>query len=181
MTTIVCNTEMLACDTLVSTDDFICETRIKLFHYPGYGAVALCGNLADQIPVVKWFFKGADTVSCPNGNWALLALNCDGRIFRASNNEPLYEISNYDCIGAGELIARGAYEVCNDPVKTIQAVANINHYTNDVISTYLWRDDKAYRAITVTEEFLNEQFSAKPRSKSETNAMARTFKRIETP
>lgn len=169
MTIIVCDKTCLAVDSQETIDTVKSNNCTKLYHYPRYGAVAMAGNSSCADYVARWFFcYGADPIMRKEiiGEWSAILLNTDGRMFRASDNEDVFEVKGVDCIGASAPFAYGAYAACKDVKRATFLTMQDTIYCGGGLSYYTPQTDVAVEAILIegdADEFFRRRFNVRPK------------------
>lgn len=157
MTTIVADKKTLAVDTRICIGNSATESRIKLFHKPGHGAVAVAGHTAFSELVARWIFDGAkpDDKPLPHPSseieWAAVLLNVDGRIFEFRHDVPDMEHERMCTQGSGGLVAEAVYRATGDVHKAMEIACEIDVYTSGPCSYYYSDTDESYDAIVITD------------------------------
>lgn len=136
MTTIVFDGKTLAADSQQTAGTTIIGMRNKIKDVGGF-YVAGCGRTDCIDLVINHFINGAEKPSGISANDAdVLFVNKEtGEAFRAfGDTMVMSKVSVPFFSGSGEDVARGAYQVCNDPVKALQVAIDLDAYTGGPIN-----------------------------------------------
>lgn len=127
--------------------------------------IGFTGNVATVKKFLLWFENGckySDNVA-KSKDFTCLEINGDTlnvwitKPLKNRLGKPKYyfyvfksiELSQveFNCIGSGNEYAAGAFEICNDPVKSIKVAAQYDFYTNSIIEC-MGLKDRTVKAVT---------------------------------
>ena len=136
MTTIVYDGKTLAVDSQVTAGSVIVGVRNKIQDIGGY-FVAGCGNTDGIDLVVGYLLEGKEKPSGLSANDAdVLFVNKEtGEAFLAFGDTLVMSKAVIPFFGgSGAEIAQGAYQVCNDPIKSLKVAMKLDVYTGGPIN-----------------------------------------------
>lgn len=136
MTTIVYDGKTLAVDSQVTTGSVIVGVRNKIQDIGGY-FVAGCGSTDGIDLVIGYLLEGKEKPSGLSASDAdVLFVNKEtGEAFRAFGDTLVMSKSVIPFFGgSGAEIARGAYQLCNDPVEALKVAIKIDVFTGGPIN-----------------------------------------------
>lgn len=137
MTTIVFDGKTLAVDSQVTSGSVIVGVRNKIQDIGGY-FVAGCGNTDGIDLVVGYLLGGKERPSGLSANDAdVLFVNKEtGDAYRAFGDTLVMSKAVIPFFsGSGEDVARGAYQMCKDPIKALEVAIELDVFTGGPINT----------------------------------------------
>lgn len=127
MTTIVCDTQCMAGDTLLLSDT-VCNAP-KVFKHKG-NCIGIAGTYVDCMRFVKWWRAGAEGNVPKMTNVDALVLTRDGRILCFDQDESFFEINDpFAAIGSGAQAALGAMHMGATPQKAVRVASKVDPAT----------------------------------------------------
>jgi len=129
MTTIVCNTQYMAGDTLL-TSDIKCHAQ-KVFKHKG-NCVGSAGSYTECIVFVNWWKKGAKSDPPDMKDVEALILTSDGRILCFDQHESFFELKDdFAAIGSGAQAALGAMHMGASPEQAVNIAGKVDPGTGN--------------------------------------------------
>lgn len=124
MTTIACNHQMMAGDTLL-TSDIKCNAQ-KVFKHKG-NCVGIAGTYVDCMVFVAWWKKGAKGEVPKMEEVEALVLTNDGRILCFDQHAAFFELKGkHAAIGSGASAALGAMLMGADPEQAVKIAGQVD-------------------------------------------------------
>ena len=136
MTTIVFDGKTLAVDSQQTAGTTIIGMRNKIKDVGGF-YVAGCGRTDCIDSVINHFINGAEKPSGISAEDAdvLFVNKKTGEAFRVFGDMMVMSKASIPFFsGSGEDVARGAYQVCNDPIKALKVAMKLDVYTGGPIN-----------------------------------------------
>ena len=136
MTTIVFDGKTLVSDSQQTAGTTIIGMRNKIKNTGEFYAVG-CGRTDCIDSVIAHFANGAEKpVGLSSDDADVLFVKKDtGDAFRVFGDTlMMFKVSIPFFSGSGEDIARGAYQVCNDPIKALKVAMKLDVYTGGPIN-----------------------------------------------
>jgi ATP-dependent protease HslVU (ClpYQ) peptidase subunit len=129
MTTIACNHQLMAGDTLL-TSDIKCHAQ-KVFKHKG-NCVGIAGSYTECIIFVNWWKKGAKGEAPSMKEVEALILTSDGRILCFDQHESFFELTDgFAAIGSGAQAALGAMHAGAGPEDAVLIAGKVDPGTGD--------------------------------------------------
>lgn len=127
MTTIVCNREEMAGDTLIVSDTK--ATATKVFKHKG-SCIGVAGSYIECLEFVRWWKGGAKGEPPEVSEVDALVLTKDGRILMFNQHHAFFELEDpYAAIGSGGAAALGAMHAGATPSQAIKIAGEIDPCT----------------------------------------------------
>lgn len=127
MTTIACDREVMAGDTLLVSDTK--SNATKVFKHKG-SVVGVAGTFIHCMEFVRWWKAGANGDPPDMEEVDALVLTKDGRILCFNHHTAFFEITNrFTAIGSGAAAALGAMHAGADPQAAIKIASKVDMFT----------------------------------------------------
>lgn len=127
MTTIVCNRDEMAGDTLICSDTK--ATATKVFRHKG-NCIGVAGSYIDCLEFVRWWKSGAKDEPPETQEVDALVLTKDGRILMFNQHHMFFELEDeFAAIGSGGAAALGAMHAGATPRQAIQIAGLVDPAT----------------------------------------------------
>jgi len=127
MTTIVCNREIMAGDTLLVSDT--CATATKVFKHKG-ACIGIAGSYIECMEFVRWWKAGAKDEPPEMQEVDALVLTKDGRILMFNQHTAFFELEDeFAAIGSGGAAALGAMHHGASPKEAIIIAGRVDPST----------------------------------------------------
>lgn len=129
MTTIACNTQCMAGDTLLSSD-VKCHAQ-KVFKHRGC-CVGIAGTYADCMVFVHWWKAGAKEEPPPMDNVEALVLTSSGRILCFDGHTKFFELDDpFSAIGSGAQAALATMHMGASPREAVRIAGKVDPGTGN--------------------------------------------------
>lgn len=129
MTTIACDRNLMAGDTLLVSD--VKANATKVFKHRG-AVVGVAGGYAHCMEFVKWWKDGAKGDPPDMEEVDAIVLTKDGRILCFNHHHAFFEISDdFTAIGSGAAAALGAMHAGASPRTAIKIASRVDMYTGN--------------------------------------------------
>lgn len=134
MTTIVCNREEMAADSLLSGASRAMTTKI---HRTKHGIIGAAGHWAECNAFIQWFAKGDENAKPPNmDEVSVLLLTNSGKILCYDGYHIPYELKDkYAAIGSGEYAAMAAMYCGKTPKEAVKIASLVDSLTGGPIKS----------------------------------------------
>lgn len=132
MTTIACNRDEMAGDTLLHADTVSHAT--KVFRHKG-ACVGVSGEYVSCIEFVRWWKSGAEGEPPDMQEVDALVLTKDGRILCYNHHHAFFKVDDkFTAIGSGAAAALGAMHMGATPKEAIKVASKVDSYTGGKVT-----------------------------------------------
>ena len=134
MTTVVCNTHEMACDSYLTDGNTIQSVR-KVFRKKGH-VVGIAGDYAACMEFISWWLRGGgEEYNGTMDEVDVLILTTKGKILHYSSCSKPFELTDpFAAIGSGSAAAMGAMHMGATPAQAVLAASKVDVNTGGKIS-----------------------------------------------